>query len=177
MKDANDKKTKDYITETKTWPEAGYPKGIKIWPTPTIRAAYSYDADALSDETGLQCQDKSKTQQNAAEECDINTIVKRFNLTGQLPQNVRMPQSGDFTNVPSFQQAMDALVSARESFDAMPAHVRARFHNDPGEFVAFCDDEENLEEARKLGLVPAKELVNPPDPKKETEPKKEGPVT
>jgi len=60
-----------------------------------------------------------------------------------------------------FHSAMNAVVQARESFDAMPADVRYRFHNDPAEFAEFCFKEENLPEARRLGLILPEE-VKPP---------------
>lgn len=120
-----------------------------------VRTPYNYDMGKAGDESGLDCSGlPSLAKQSFAEECDINTIVRRFGLTGQLPENVRMPTYGDFVDVVDFQSAMNAVVAARESFDAMPADVRARFHNDAGEFVAFCDDDRNRDEAVKLGLVP-----------------------
>lgn len=139
-----------------------------------LRSAYNYDREAASDETGVDCsrvvdvetgefvETPSMTKQSFAEECDINTIVKRFGLTGQLPQNVRMPTFGDFAYVPDFHSAMNAIREANESFMEMPADVRARFGNDAGAFVAFCSDDRNRDEAVRLGLVPAKAPVAPP---------------
>lgn len=118
-----------------------------------LRTMFNYDRDAASLASGLLCLDKSRTQQAFAEEVDINTIVRRFGLDGKLPESVRMPTFGDFSEVIDFQTAMNAQVLAREAFDAMPAGVRARFHNDPQEFVEFCSDDANAEEAGKLGLV------------------------
>lgn len=123
---------------------------------PQLRAQHNYDTNKASDESALACKDPSLTKQADAEDADINTIVKRFNITGQLPTNVRMPTYGDFTDIPDFQQAQNAIRMATESFNAMPAHVRARFHNDPHEFVQFCSDESNRAEAEKLGLVAPK---------------------
>lgn len=120
---------------------------------PFVRNPYNYDRDAVSTETGLFCDDPSKAQQQFKEESDINTIVERFNLTGQLPSDVRAPQYADFEGVFDFKSAMNAIRQAEESFMAMPAHVRARFVNDPQRFVEFCSDPANLEEARKLGLA------------------------
>lgn len=125
---------------------------------PFVRSAYNYDQDEASDEAGLVCLDASRTKQSFRDEADINTIVRRFHLTGELPVGVRMPEYGDFEDVVDFQSAMNAIAVARESFDAMPAAVRERFHNDPAEFVAFCSDEANRAEAEKLGLVPRVEL-------------------
>lgn len=127
-----------------------------------LRAPYNYDVDKASDEAGLSCKDGSRTKQAFKDEVDINTIVKRFGLDGQLPENVRMPVVGDFTDLPADFHAMaNAARQAQESFDAMPARVRARFHNDPGEFVAFCLNDDNLEEAKLLGLVKPGPVVAP----------------
>lgn len=117
------------------------------------RQPYNYDMDAASLESGLECKDASLAKQSFAEEVDINTIVRRFGLSGELPTDIRMPVNGDFEGLFDFQSAMNMIVSARESFDAMPAHVRSRFDNDPHKFVEFCSKDENFDEAVKLGLV------------------------
>lgn len=122
---------------------------------------FNYDQDQVSDETGLFCQDVSLAQQHARDESDINTIVRRFGLSGQMPVGVRMPSYEDFTSVTDFQSAMNAVALARESFDRMPAVVRARFGNDPGRFVDFVSDESNREEAVRLGLVEPQAPVVP----------------
>lgn len=130
-------------------------------PRPILMAAYDYDEfEVNSDATGLACAvGSSMAKQSFAEEVDINTIIRRFGLTGELPTAVRMPEYGDYSTVSDFKTAMDAMAIANEAFDAMPAVVRSRFHNDPSEFVAFCLDDRNLPEARKLGLVPAVEAA------------------
>lgn len=107
---------------------------------------------------GIRFTEASKTKQSFKEECDINTIVKRFGVTGVLPSSVRMPTYGDFTDVGDFREAMEAIRTANESFAEMPSEVRERFQNDPAKFVDFCSDEKNLPEARKLGLAPAEEV-------------------
>lgn len=119
-----------------------------------LRTEYNYDRDLASDESGLLCPEGSSlTKQSFAEECDINTIVHRFGLSGELPTGVRMPTYADFADVPDYHTAMNALAAANEAFEQMPAVVRARFNNDPGLFVDFCSDEKNRDEAIRLGLV------------------------
>lgn len=117
--------------------------------------ADDYCGDDVSLETGLECLDPTKTQQHQAEEADINTIVRRFGISGQLPQGVHAPTYADFDDVVDFQSAQNAIIQARDSFMKMPAGLRARFDNDPGMFVDFCSDEANREELVKLGLVVA----------------------
>lgn len=126
-----------------------------------VRSGNNYDMFAASDESALGDCGPGATKQSFKDECDINTIVERFGLTGQLPENVRMPVSGDFTDVVDFRGAMDSIVASREAFQAMPADVRKRFNNNPADFVDFCLDESNLAEARKLGLVLPEEVKQP----------------
>lgn len=125
------------------------------YPVPFLRTPLNYDRHAASVDSGLRCLDASLAKQSFAEEVDINTIVRRFNLTGQMPTDIRMPEYGDYEGVWDYHSALNSVRRGEESFARLPAEVRARFHNDPGEFVAFCLDEGNRPEAIKLGLIEA----------------------
>jgi phage internal scaffolding protein len=141
---------------------------------PFLRTPYNYDTDAVSLETSLHCSDPSLAQQNSKDECDINVIMERFGRGMALPENFRPPQYGDFEGIADYQGAMNAVVQARESFDQMPAQLRARFHNDPTELIDFLADGENRPEAVKLGLVPPppQDIVpTPPAPVPDPAPK------
>jgi len=122
---------------------------------PFFRTAYNYDRDIASVESGLFCEDESLAIQSAAEEADINTIVRRFGLTGQLPSQVAMPRYGDFSGLPDFHAAMNLVRATQEEFLRVPADIRAKFGNDPQAFMEFIEDEGNREEARKMGLLKA----------------------
>lgn len=125
---------------------------------PKIRTGYNYDRDEVSRQTGLECTDESLAVQSQKDEADINVLVRRFGLGAPMPQGVKRPMHGDFTEVTDFRSAMQAVREAAEAFMELPADTRARFHNDPAEFVDFCSDEDNLPEMRKMGLaVPAVE--------------------
>lgn len=127
-----------------------------------IRSAYNYDGDDVSRETSLSCLDESLAVQSERDEVDINTIVRRFGLTGELPSDVAMPKSGDFTGLPDFHTAMNMVRAAQEEFMRVPAELRARFQNDPQQMIQFCEDPANLDELRKLGLANPAPVV--PDP-------------
>lgn len=118
-----------------------------------LRSRFNYDRDAASLSSGLECLDESKAQQNFKDECDINTIVRRFGLTGQLPENVRTPRYEDYSEVFDFQSAMNSVRAAGEGFMELPAHIRAKFANDPQQFLEFCADDKNYDQAVELGLV------------------------
>lgn len=122
-----------------------------------FRTEYNYDVDKVSVETGLAFdleEEPSRTQQQFAEESDINEIVRRFGLTGEFPQSFKPPVSGDFTGITDFHSAMNAVLEAQGQFDSLPAEVRDRFRNDPQELFDFVADEKNRDEALKIGLIP-----------------------
>lgn len=64
-----------------------------------LRTGHNYDRDEASLESGVLNDSPSLTKQSFAEECDINTIVERFGLTGELPMDVRAPQYADFEEI------------------------------------------------------------------------------
>lgn len=129
------------------------------------RAPGNYDPDKVSDETGLKCEDKSLAVQSQADEADINTIVRRFGLTGELPvdQRVALPEDVFFDDV-NYRDCLDLVNAANRSFMTLPASVRSRFNNDAALFVDFASDPANLEECRKLGLAPAAPAAPAPQP-------------
>lgn len=128
---------------------------------PFIRTPYNYDMDAASNATGLSCPEETLAQQSAKEDADINTLVKRFGITGEIPILDKTPMMNDiFHDITDFKSAMDALVQAEGVFMTMPADVRARFHNDPQEFLEFTSNEKNRGEMEQMGMLKAKQ----PDP-------------
>lgn len=129
---------------------------------PFVRNPYNYDVDKASAESALLCEDKSLTVQSEAEDADINTIVKRFGLTGELPQNVRVPLPEDFVQTSDYHTALNQLIAADEAFMQFPAEVRARFKHDPAELIAFVADDKNYEEAVKLGIANARPPASSP---------------
>lgn len=120
---------------------------------PFLRTAYNYDRDQASMESGLKCEDKTLAQQHFRDEVDINTLVDRFHLTGEMPQLNALPAYADYTGIFDFQSAMNAVRQANETFMQLPAELRARFHNSEQEFLAWADNKDNLAEAAKLGLL------------------------
>lgn len=124
---------------------------------PFLRTPYNYDVDKASDASGLSCPEPTLAQQHPRDECDINYIVERFGITGQLPPHSGpMPTYGDFTGVTDYRDALEAVMKADEAFMSLPANVRERFDNDPALFVDFCssNDPQDRSLAMELGLIP-----------------------
>lgn len=95
-----------------------------------------------------------QTEQHHKESCDIYSIIKRFDKTGLLEHvNSSQAHYGDYTEVNEYQEALNKVIHAQDSFSALPAHIRKRFDNDPGEYIEFVTNPENLPEMVKLGLA------------------------
>lgn len=93
------------------------------------------------------------TDQSFAEECDINTIMAKYQSTGEMPVlNQMAPQYLDVTQE-DFQTHMNFILDAQSLFDDLPSKIRERFGNDPGAFLGFCSDEENYPEMARMGLL------------------------
>jgi phage internal scaffolding protein len=118
-----------------------------------LRTPYNYDRDAASNESGLACEEPSLAQQHFKEECDINTILQKFSVTGILPEAPLSPRYGDFSGIGDYHTALNRVIAAQEEFEGLPAQIRARFDNDPAKLIEFLDDEANRPEAETLGLV------------------------
>lgn len=118
-----------------------------------VRSAFNYDTNEASDESGLDTGKEGGAKQHFKDECDINTIVKRFGLGYDLPEPIRVPQYADYTNIPDFHTAMNLVAEAQSSFMQLPADLREKFGNKPEGFVAFCMDENNLPTLGEHGLL------------------------
>lgn len=122
--------------------------GVVVDRVPIVRHAYSYREPVILESSGV-----SKTKQSFKDECDINRIMARYAATGTLDfVNRREAQFLDVSDI-DFQNAMRIVTESREAFMTLPAAVRDRFQNDPGQLLGFLSDDSNREEAIKLGLV------------------------
>lgn len=118
-----------------------------------LRTPYNYDTDAASNESGLACEEPTLAQQHFKEECDINTILQKFSITGILPEAPLSPRYGDFSGISDYHTALNRVIAAQDEFEALPAQIRARFDNDPAKLIEFLDNDANRPEAEELGLV------------------------
>ena len=105
---------------------------------------------------GLDASGDGRTKQCFRSSCDINKMVAQYRKTGMFTNlNRRVPVFADVSECKSYQESLDVVIKAQDMFNSLPVLLRERFQNDPGEMVAFLQDEANLAEAIKLGLVVA----------------------
>lgn len=96
---------------------------------------------------------KGLTKQSFKKDRDINVIVNKYQRTGVIEfANKRAPEYMQMDEM-DFQDAMQKVVHANEVFSELPAAVRKKFNNDPGQFMAFVHDPANEDEMVDMGLA------------------------
>lgn len=104
---------------------------------------------------GLVCETPSLTEQQFRDECDINSIISRYKVTGVLgdPMDNREPVYADCSSIPDLLTAQNFIIQANDDFMALPSSIRKRFDNSPVSMLQFLQDPNNREEAIQLGLI------------------------
>lgn len=104
---------------------------------------------------GLKCLDPSRTDQSQAQDADINVMLERFRVTGQIKQAAAVPTYGDYTGVNDFFTARGAILHAEDEFMRLPPKLREQLGHDPQNFLAYVQDPANLKSLEERGYVKA----------------------
>lgn len=133
---------------------------------PKFRTAYEPGDSSAID--ALDCSnDPGATKQEFREECDINTIMAQYTVTGVVPANVAAAQYGDFAEAPDYFRAQNILREAEAQFMSLPSAIRDEYKNNAGLFLEALHDEKNMSKFQEYGLLRAVEakpapVVTPP---------------
>jgi len=107
----------------------------------------------------------SLTIQADKDRTDIRNVVARAMRGKSTSVHLLQGESRDISDLPSYMEAMNVVARANQMFEQLPSALRDRFGNDPRKLLAFMDNKDNLDEARKLGLVkPEPTAPTPPEP-------------
>jgi len=75
---------------------------------------------------------ESMTKQSMKEECDINNILRQYQMTGVINHlNEAQPQYADLPEPMEYQDALHQVQAAEAAFYRLPQEVRQRYGNDP----------------------------------------------
>lgn len=122
-----------------------------------FRSRYS----VTGEKPGIKFDQPSQTLQSFKDDADINCIIARFVNTGVLVDPTvpvsRVPQFGDFSDMPSYQEAQNVIVAANNAFANLPSKIRERFGNDPAAYFQFVQNlkkgSDDYDEAVRLGII------------------------
>lgn len=130
-----------------------YPKKIGFY---RPHDPVDFDNMVLDPKTQKKVPMPSMARQEFRDQCDINNILKQFKRTGIISHISAQQAQGSYEDLPDpmeYQDALNAVLIAQESFATLPSKVRNRFENDPQAFLAFMSDPKNAEEMYDLGLA------------------------
>lgn len=135
------------------------------------RLRYDEDQDLdIGEKTAIDfSDDPGMTLQEPTEDADINVLMQRMGIKdgSKLPY-FTSPEMlyGDFSEMPTDPvEVAEILHQGQLAFMSIPGNIRQRFQN-PEELFQFMQDDNNYEEAVRIGLLKRKE--QPPAPLPET---------
>lgn len=106
----------------------------------------------------------SLTEQSQAQNCDIHTIMRKYEKTGILEHaNAHQGTYMEMPTAPDFHEAQNIIATANSMFESVPSSIRKKFDNDPTRYIEFMQKAENYAEIVKMGLD-ASHLPTPPEP-------------
>ena len=109
----------------------------------------------------------SLCHQSFQAECDVNGIMKKFEKTGLLDHvNEHHGDYGNYIGFDDYHASLNSIRAAEDAFNSIPAKIRAKFDNDPAQFLLFVQDDDNHDEIVAMGLANA----GPEDGPRETKP-------
>lgn len=115
----------------------------------------------------------SITEQHHKDDCDIQVILRRYAQTGVIEHNNKL--QGEYADYPSdmdFHEAQNTIALGKTMFESVPAQIRADFNNDPAQFLAFVQDESNIEKMAEYGLTDPLRAKEPDPVPEDKKPKK-----
>jgi phage internal scaffolding protein len=120
---------------------------------------------------GFETTGDSLTQQSHAQAADVRNIIKQYDRTGLIANvNKGIAQYGDYSEINEYQEALNMVIEANESFAELPSHIREQFNNNAGAFFEFATDPKNEEKMVELGLAKAPDIVLEVTPKSDPAP-------
>lgn len=93
------------------------------------------------------------TEQAHKKVTDMNYILRDYAKTGLMKHVKKHQGTYDDISLTDFQDAMFKVTTAQNMFNDLPASLKKRFGNDPGEFLTFVQDKNNVDEMHRLGLL------------------------
>lgn len=104
----------------------------------------------------LECNDPSRTKQSFQKECDINTIMAKYQKTGLVSHVSNF--KGNYSELPnqlSYHEALNNVMASKNAFSTLPSSIRTQFGNDPAQFLEFVQNPDNTDEMIEMGLAKA----------------------
>lgn len=108
--------------------------------------------------------EKVIVEQNHKDKVDVNKIIAKnagnMELIAKTAQMANF-QYDDVTNN-NFEEMMNQMIHAKETFNQVPSKIRSQFGNDPAKFMDFVHNKDNKDQLIEWGLMNAPEPASSP---------------
>lgn len=110
---------------------------------PAFRTAYDASHHGVVNRVQKRFEKPSRTKQEFKDDCNINLVWAKFVKTGraEVLQNARANYVDLIALPESYQESLNLVLRSRQAFEALPSDIRARFDNDPGQFLAAAQSD------------------------------------
>jgi phage internal scaffolding protein len=100
---------------------------------------------------------ESMTKQSMKDECDINNILRQYQMTGIINHlNEAQPQYADLPEPMEYQEALNQVQAAEAAFNSLPQELRERYGNDPAGLL------QALSNPAEAGFLQEQGILNAP---------------
>jgi len=106
-------------------------------------------------------EEENRTEQHHKDEVNINNIVKRHGH--ELIAKTAALQQFKYDDVVGndFQETMNIIIKAQDSFQSVPSDIRKQFNNNPAEFMDYIHNPENKEQLVAWGMMEPEQEIQP----------------
>lgn len=132
-----------------------------------FKTPFNHDTDIEAKRTALTCRDPSRTQQQFADEADINNILAKFART-QDPSLLNPKGTPNYLNIEEEYDLMDKMVTAAQveaEWEKLPKQARAILGT-PKRFLEWydrCLETGDIQGLADIGLVDLAKYQKRPD--------------
>lgn len=124
-----------------------------------IKSAYS----RTRVQTKTPIERRSKVVQSEKNSSDINNIMAKANQTGQLPLLMNRQEVQPLPDAQTYQESLNQVVFAQQSFERLPSELRTLFHNDPIKMLTAIEqsnsDPKIKTQLQELGILDTPQIV------------------
>lgn len=96
---------------------------------------------------------ETMTEQAHAKDTDINYILKNYTRTGMIKHAKDHAGYYDDIDGQTYHEMLNTVMEARNTFMEMPSAIRNKFNNDPGQFMDFVQNPDNIDEMVEMGIL------------------------
>lgn len=106
---------------------------------------------------------KTKTMESEKDSCDVNRIMNHYLRYGVVPDGVtvKTPKFGDFSNIPTFQDAQNMMRQAEDVFLRVPIEIRRACDHNAAKVMDFLNDPNNKDVLKKYGMLKPEPVEKP----------------